>query len=86
MNYKDYYQILGVDKKGVEWYQLTLGGSASDDASLGDRLGKAIAKEKVSDAISDILSVYIDQRQDEERLIDTYRRIGIEPFRERVYA
>jgi sulfite reductase (NADPH) hemoprotein beta-component len=78
--------ILGVDKKGVEWYQLTLGGSASDDASLGDRLGRAIAKEKVADAISDILSVYVDQRQDEERLIDTYRRIGIEPFRERVYA
>ncbi len=78
--------ILGVDKKGVEWYQLTLGGSASDDASLGDRLGRAIAKEKVADAISDILSVYVDQRQEEERLIDTYRRIGIEPFRERVYA
>ena len=78
--------ILGVDKKGVEFYQLTLGGSASNNASLGERLGKAIEKEKVADTIEDILDVYIDQRLEGESFLQTYRRIGIESFRERVYA
>ena len=77
--------ILGVDKKGVEWYQLTLGGSASDDSALGDRLGPAIAKENVATAISDIMHVYADKRQDNERLLDTYRRVGVEPFKAHVY-
>lgn len=77
--------VLGVDKKGEEWYQLTLGGSASDDAALGDRLGPAIAKENVGDAISDIMQVYVDQRQSDERMLDTYRRVGVDPFKEHVY-
>ena len=77
--------VLGVDKKGEEWYQLTLGGSASDDAALGDRLGPAIAKENVGDAISDIMQVYVDQRHSDERMLDTYRRVGVEPFKEYVY-
>ena len=77
--------ILGVDKKGVEWYQLTLGGSASDDSALGDRLGPAIAKENVATAISDIMHVYVNERQDDERLLDTYRRVGVEPFKAHVY-
>ena len=78
--------ILGVDKKGEEWYQLTLGGSASDDAELGGRLGPAIAKEDVADAISDIMQTYVVKRNDNERLIDTYRRVGVEPFKESVYG
>jgi len=78
--------ILGVDKKGVEFYQLTLGGSAANDASLGDRLGRAIGKEEVTTALARLLEVYVEQRHEQERFIDTYRRIGIEPFRERVYA
>ena len=78
--------VLGVDKKGEEWYQLTVGGDASNTAQLGTHLGPAIAKDKVSDAISDILTVYKDQRSDKERLVDTFRRVGIEPFKERVYA
>ncbi len=78
--------ILGVDKKGEEWYQLTVGGDATNSAELGTRLGPAIAKDNVSDAIGDILDVYRDQRSDDERLLDTFRRIGIEPFKERVYA
>jgi len=49
-------------------------------------LGKAIAKDKVSDAISDILNVYREQRTDDERLLDTFRRVGIDPFKEKVYA
>ncbi|MEM7358391.1 MAG: nitrite/sulfite reductase [Pseudomonadota bacterium] len=77
--------VLGVDKKGEEWYQLTVGGDASNQAALGTHLGPAIAKDKVSDAISDILEVYREQRDDSERLVDTFRRVGIEPFKERVY-
>ena len=79
--------ILGVSKKGQEFYQLTLGGSSSNDAALGDRLGPAIAKQEVADTIGRILEVYVEQREGpEERFLETYRRIGMEPFKERAYA
>jgi sulfite reductase (NADPH) hemoprotein beta-component len=78
--------ILGVDKKGEEWYQLTVGGDATNNAALGTHLGKAIAKDKVGDAIGDILDVYKDIRTGDERLLDTFRRVGIDPFKEKVYA
>lgn len=78
--------ILGVDKKGEEWYQLTLGGSSSNDASLGERLGPAIDKANVAQAVETILQAYIELRQDEESFLDTVRRLGINPFQERVYA
>ncbi len=78
--------ILGVDKKGEEWFQLTVGGDATNTSALGTHLGKAIAKEDVSDAISDILDVYRENRSDDERLLDTFNRVGIDPFKERVYA
>jgi len=77
--------ILGVDKKGEEWYQFTLGGDASNQADLGTRLGPAIAKRDVSDTISKLIDVYREQRSDDERLIDTFRRTGVEPFKQRVY-
>ncbi len=78
--------ILGVDKKGREFYQITLGGSAENDAALGDRIGPAIEKEQVANAIEQMLNVYVGQRYDGERFLDTYRRIGIEPFKDSVYA
>ncbi|HSS64041.1 MAG TPA: nitrite/sulfite reductase [Gammaproteobacteria bacterium] len=78
--------ILGVEKRGEEWYQLTLGGSAGNDAALGERLGAAIEKERVADVIQEILAVYLENRVESERFIDTYRRIGMTPFKERVYA
>lgn len=78
--------VLGVDKKGEEWYQLTVGGDASNQATLGTRLGPAVAKDKVSDAVEDILEVYREHRAGDERLLDTFRRVGVEPFKERVYA
>ncbi len=79
--------ILGVDKKGVEFYQFTLGGSAETDSRLGDRLGPAIAKEKVADTIEKILEVYLSNRHNEdETFLQTCLRIGVEPFKERVYA
>ncbi len=79
--------ILGVDKKGTEFYQFTLGGSSENDATLGDRLGPAVAKDDVADTIEHILNVYLDERLNaEETFLETYRRIGIETFRERAYA
>lgn len=77
--------ILGVDKKGKEFYQLTLGGSAENDTALGQRLGPAIDKHGVADAISDLLDVYVERRIEAERFVDTFRRIGLAPFKERVY-
>ena len=78
--------ILGVNKKGEEYYQLTLGGSAENDAALGDRLGPSFARTEVADVIEKLLQVYVEQRLDEERFLDTYRRVGINPFKEKVYA
>jgi sulfite reductase (NADPH) hemoprotein beta-component len=78
--------ILGVDKKGEEWYQFTLGGSAEADASLGERLGRAIPKEEVVDTVSKIIDAYVELRHQDEEFLATVRRIGVDPFKERVYA
>ncbi|BDZ73247.1 MULTISPECIES: nitrite/sulfite reductase [Methylophaga] len=78
--------ILGVDKKGEEWYQFTLGGSSEADASLGERLGKAIPKEDVVDTVGHLLDAYVDLRHEDESFLATVRRLGIDPFKERVYA
>lgn len=79
--------ILGVDKHGEEWYQITLGGSATNDASLGEVIGPSVAKANVANTIARILDVYVEQRQSaEESFLQTVRRLGIEPFKERVYA
>jgi sulfite reductase (NADPH) hemoprotein beta-component len=77
--------ILGVDKKGVEWYQLTLGGSSENEAAIGQRLGPAVAKNQITKAITTILDVYIKQRNEDEIFLDTVNRIGITPFKEAVY-
>ena len=78
--------ILGVDKKGKEFYQLTLGGAVGNNARLGDRLGPAIAKENVAETIDKILQVYLDRREGGEQFLETYLRVGMEPFKEKVYA
>ena len=78
--------ILGVDKRGEEWYQITLGGSAGNDTVLGERLGAAIAKSRVAEAIGDILEVYLAHRDEDEKFVETVHRLGITPFKERVYA
>ncbi|MDD2722665.1 MAG: nitrite/sulfite reductase [Methylovulum sp.] len=78
--------ILGVDKKGAEWYQLTLGGSSENEAAIGERLGPAVAKNEVTQAITTILDVYIKQRLEEESFLDMVKRVGIDPFKEQVYA
>ncbi|HUR41715.1 MAG TPA: nitrite/sulfite reductase [Verrucomicrobiae bacterium] len=78
--------VLGVDKEGEEWYQITLGGSASDDATLGDRIGPSIARNDVVGAIVKLVETFVENRQGEELFVDTYRRIGIAPFKARVYG
>ncbi|GAA0787063.1 nitrite/sulfite reductase [Marinobacterium sediminicola] len=79
--------ILGVDKKGEDWYQFTLGGSSEAEASLGKVLGKSIAADEVANTIEKILLTYIDQRDSEaESFLEVVRRVGVEPFKEAVYA
>jgi len=78
--------ILGVDKKGREFYQITLGGDATDDAALGELVGRGIEGDAVVDAVEDIVGVYLDERRDGERFLDTYRRVGAQPFKEKLYA
>jgi sulfite reductase (NADPH) hemoprotein beta-component len=79
--------ILGVDKKGEEWYQITLGGSSENEAAIGERLGPAVAKDRITSAITDILEVYVEQRQDQqETFLQTVQRTGLEPFKGKVYA
>ena len=78
--------ILGVDKKGEEFYQVSMGGEAGRNASLGQILGPSFAQDDMADVIEKIINVYVEQRTDDEHFIDTFRRIGIAPFKERVYA
>ncbi len=77
--------ILGVDKRGKEFFQLTLGGSSDERASLGNRLGPGLPQEDVPDAIEAVVNQYLEVRNENERFLDTYRRVGIEPFKEAVY-
>jgi sulfite reductase (NADPH) hemoprotein beta-component len=78
--------ILGVDKKGKEWYQIQLGGSANKDAALGKVLGPSLSRDQVTDGIEKLLDVYIENRLEQESFLSTYQRIGIEKFKERVYG
>jgi sulfite reductase (NADPH) hemoprotein beta-component len=78
--------ILGVDKHGKEWYQITIGGSSAAPAALGEVIGPSVPKDQVSETIARLLEVYVRERHgDDERFVDAVRRIGIEPFQERVY-
>jgi sulfite reductase (NADPH) hemoprotein beta-component len=78
--------ILGVDKKGEEFYQVTLGGSGAEDASLGQMLGPALPADRVAEAVEQMVEVYLRERKDGERFLDTFRRTGVAPFKEAVYA
>jgi sulfite reductase (NADPH) hemoprotein beta-component len=78
--------ILGVDKKGVEYYQLVLGGSGAEDASIGEILGPAFGEHEIVDAVESVVDLYLERREPGERFLDAYRRMGPEPFKERVYA
>ncbi|GAB4063082.1 nitrite/sulfite reductase [Uliginosibacterium sediminicola] len=78
--------ILGVDKGDSEWYQVSIGGKQGNDASLGDVIGPSFAAHEVAGVVQRLIDVYVDNRTPEERFIDTVRRIGAAPFKDRVYA
>ena len=78
--------ILGVDKDGSEWYQVTIGGKQGNDASIGTVIGPSFSAEEMPGVVQRLIEVYLRERQDEERFIDTVRRIGVDPFKQHVYA
>jgi sulfite reductase (NADPH) hemoprotein beta-component len=79
--------ILGVDKNGVELYQISLGGDVDfGNTALGTILGPAVTADKVVEAVDALVATYLDHRDERERFVDTYRRIGAQPFKDRVYG
>ena len=78
--------ILGVDKKGTENYQLSLGGSGAEDVSIGKITGPGFDEDGIVDAVEKVTDVYLGLRSDGERFLDTYRRVGMEPFKEAIYG
>jgi len=78
--------ILGVDRKGTENYQLLLGGSEAEDTSLGKITGPGFDEAGIVDAVEKVTDLYLETREDGERFLDTYRRVGMEPFKEAIYG
>jgi Sulfite reductase, beta subunit (hemoprotein) len=78
--------VLGVDRKGVENFQLSLGGSGAEDASVGQITGPGFSEDGVVEAIEKVTDLYLAQREEGERFLDTYRRIGMKPFKEAIYG
>src|SRR6202049_190935 len=78
--------ILGVDKSGEEWYQITIGGAAGADASLGDVIGPSVPKTEVPETIARLLEVYVERRRPDERFLDTVRRLGAKSLKEKLYG
>ncbi len=76
---------MGVDKKGVEFYQLQLGGSGAEDASIGDILGPGLHRARDRHAVERVVAHYLTVREPGERFLDTYRRVGMEPFKAAAY-
>jgi sulfite reductase (NADPH) hemoprotein beta-component len=78
--------ILGVDKKGVEFYQLLLGGSGAEDASIGEIMGPGFGEHEIADAVERVVDAYLKTRTPGERFLDTYRRLGMAPFKDAAYG
>jgi sulfite reductase (NADPH) hemoprotein beta-component len=77
--------VLGVDKNDSEFYQVTLGGRQGNDAKLGKVIGPSFAADEMPDVVDKIIKVYVESRHPDERFLDTFDRIGIDPFKNRVY-
>ncbi len=78
--------VLGVDKKGKEYFQISLGGDSSYDTAMGKILGPSFSREEVPDVMDKLIGLYLEKRNGDERFIDTYKRIGLDPFKEHVYG
>jgi sulfite reductase (NADPH) hemoprotein beta-component len=77
--------ILGVDKDGEEWYQITLGGEQGNDASIGKVIGPSFYANEIPDVMTSLINTYVEQRSADEPFIETYRRLGVNPFKEATY-
>ena len=77
--------VLGVDKDGEEWYQITLGGEQGNNASIGKVIGPSFYADEIPDVITNVINTYVGERNGEEPFIETYRRIGVAPFKEAAY-
>lgn len=77
--------VLGVDKDGEEWYQITLGGEQGNDASIGKVIGPSFYANEIPDVMTSLINTYVQQRTSDESFIETYRRIGVAPFKEAAY-
>lgn len=78
--------VLGVDKDGSEWYQVTLGGAQGNDSAIGKVIGPSFSAEEMPEVVTRIIDTFVANREGDERFIETFARIGIAPFKERVYA
>jgi sulfite reductase (NADPH) hemoprotein beta-component len=78
--------ILGVDKDGSEWYQVTIGGKQGNDASIGNVIGPSFSADEMPNVVQKLIEVYLKERTADERFIDTVRRLGIAPFKAHVYS
>ena len=78
--------LLGMQKNGEEYYQITLAGETLHETNIGKKLGPSVSSETVVDAVENIVNVFIDNRKSEEKFTDVFKRIGIEPFKEKVYG
>ena len=86
-HYIGHIGILGVEKNGEEYYQVTVGGRADENAELGKILGPAVPYGEIADVVEDIAATYLELRErPDELFVDTVKRLGVEPFKERVYA
>jgi sulfite reductase (NADPH) hemoprotein beta-component len=78
--------ILGVDKQGAEWYQVSIGGRQGSNAALGEVIGPSFAAADMPDVVENLIETYLDVRHEDELFVDTVQRLGIAPFKQRVYA
>jgi sulfite reductase (NADPH) hemoprotein beta-component len=77
--------VLGVDKDGEEWYQITLGGEQGNDAAIGKVIGPSFYADEIPDVITNIINTYVAHRNEDESFIDAYGRLGVIPFKEAAY-
>ena len=77
--------VLGVDKDGEEWYQITLGGEQGNDAAIGKVIGPSFYADEIPDVITNVINTYVKERTEDESFISTYRRLGVTPFKEAAY-
>jgi len=77
--------VLGVDKDGEEWYQITLGGEQGNNAAIGKVIGPSFYADEIPDVITNVINTYVEYRADDESFVETYRRLGVTPFKEAAY-